>query len=173
LLLTSYSQVFCTAALPEASSEDLSAQLSALKGIIFLLVYLPFFKPAGFFFVNRLFFRITVEKEQLVLEHREALDAQENTSAALKDQLMQVELRHDRELKEALAAAEAKFDESLKDFTDASTQLRKELEEETRLRKEAQARIATLTTDQAEYDRLVIQADALAFSKPLFLFFFA
>jgi t-SNARE complex subunit (syntaxin) len=84
---------------------------------------------------------------------------------------MQAELRHGRELKEAQAAAEAKLDESLKDYTDASSQLRKELDE-TRLRKEAEARIATLTTDQAEYDRLVIQADKLAFSK-FFLLFFA
>nr|XP_051222671.1 uncharacterized protein LOC127340918 [Lolium perenne] len=36
------------------------------------------------------------------------------------------------------------------------------MEEETRLRKEAQARNATLTTDQVEYDRLVVQADTLA-----------
>ena len=56
-----------------------------------------------------------------------------------------------------------------KDFADASTQLRKELEEESELRKEAQARNATLTTDQAEYERLVIQADALALSKSFFL----
>nr|XP_051210782.1 uncharacterized protein LOC127328206 [Lolium perenne] len=121
-------------ALPEASFEDVSAQLSALKD----------------------------EKEQLVLEHRKALDAQENVFAGLKDQLMQAELRHARELKEAQTAAEAKLDKSLRDFTDASTQLRKELEEESRLRKEAQHRNATLTSDQAEYDRLVIQADALA-----------
>jgi hypothetical protein len=96
------------------------------------------------------------------------LTAQETISAALKDQLVQAELQHDRELKEAQAAAEAKLDESLKDYTDASVVLRVELEEETRARKEAQDRIATLTTDQAEYDRLVMQADALALSKPFF-----
>jgi hypothetical protein len=122
-------------------------------------------------FINFLFFRIAVEKEQLVLEHRKALDTQESITVALKDQLMQAELRHGRELKEVQAAAEAKFDESLKDSTDASAQLRKELEEETRLRTEAQARIATMTTDQAEYDRLVVQADALAFSKFLSFIF--
>jgi hypothetical protein len=70
------------------------------------------------------------------------------------------------ELKEAQAAAEAKLDESLKDFTDSSAQLRMVLEEETRARKEAEARITALTTDQAEYDRLVMQADQLALSKP-------
>ncbi|KAK1665328.1 hypothetical protein QYE76_053487 [Lolium multiflorum] len=124
----------CQAALPETSSEDLSAQLSALKA----------------------------EQERLVLEHRKALDAQEKTSVELKNALMQAELRHAQELKDAQAAAEAKLDESLKDFTDASAQLRKELEEESRLLKEARDRNAVLTSDQAEYDRLVIQVDALA-----------
>ncbi|KAK1699229.1 hypothetical protein QYE76_015926 [Lolium multiflorum] len=106
-------------------------------------------------------FRIVAlaEQERLALEHRKALDAQEKVSSELKDKLVQAELRHARELKEA---AEAKLAESLKDYTDASTRLRRELEEETRLRKEAQARNATLTTDQAEYDVLVVQADTLA-----------
>ncbi|KAK1632905.1 hypothetical protein QYE76_007220 [Lolium multiflorum] len=121
-------------ALPEASFEDLNAQLSALKG----------------------------EKERLVLEHRKALDAQEVVIAGLKDQAMQAELRHSRELKEAKAAAEAKLDESFKEFTNSSAVLRAELEEETVARKAAQDRIATLTTDQAEYDRLVMQTDAVA-----------
>ncbi|KAK1564062.1 hypothetical protein QYE76_018260 [Lolium multiflorum] len=100
--------------------------------------------------------------DQLVLEHRKALDAQEKISSELKDKLTQAELRHAQELKDAQAAAETKLDETLKEFTDASAVLRAELEEETRARKEAQDRIATLTTDQAEYDRLVMQADALA-----------
>jgi t-SNARE complex subunit (syntaxin) len=110
-------------------------------------------------------FRISAEKEQLVSEHRQALDTQESINAALKDQLMQAELRHARELKEAQAAAEAKLHESLKEYTNASAVLRTELEEETVARKAAQDRIATLNTDQAEYDRLVMQADALALSK--------
>jgi hypothetical protein len=58
-------------------------------------------------FVNRFFFRIAAEKEQLVLEHRKALYAQQGITAALKDRLMQAELRHGRELKEAQDAAEA------------------------------------------------------------------
>nr|XP_051204759.1 uncharacterized protein LOC127318329 [Lolium perenne] len=103
------------------------------------------------------------EKEQLAQEHHKALDAQKTLSSGLKDQLMEAELRHSRELKEAQAAAEAKLDESLKEFTNSSAVMRAELEEETRARKEAQDRITTLTTDQAEYDRLVMQADALAF----------
>ncbi|KAK1620888.1 hypothetical protein QYE76_026405 [Lolium multiflorum] len=104
--------------------------------------------------------------DQLVLEHRKALDAQEKISSELKDKLTQAELRHAQELKDAQAAAETKLDETLKEFTDASAVLRAELEEETRARKEAQDRIATLTTDQAEYDRLVMQADALALNFP-------
>nr|XP_051211394.1 uncharacterized protein LOC127328868 [Lolium perenne] len=74
--------------LPEASFEDLTAQLSALKA----------------------------EKEQLISEHRQALDTQETINATLKDQLMQAELRHARELKEAQDAAEAKLDESSKEL---------------------------------------------------------
>nr|XP_051211524.1 uncharacterized protein LOC127329017 [Lolium perenne] len=102
------------------------------------------------------------EKERLALEHRKALDAQENISAELKDKLIQAELQHAREIKEAKAAGEAKLDEALKDFSDASGQLQKELEEETRLLKEAQVRNVTLASDQAEFDRLVIQTDELA-----------
>ncbi|KAK1660603.1 hypothetical protein QYE76_048762, partial [Lolium multiflorum] len=124
-----------TQALPETSVKELTAQVSALKA----------------------------EKEQLALEHRRALIAQETISAKLKDQLVQVEIRHAQELKDAQAAAEAKLDESLKEFSDASAQLRKELEEESRQLKEVRDRNAVLTTDQAEYDRLVIQADTLAF----------
>ncbi|KAM0931645.1 hypothetical protein ACQ4PT_000199 [Festuca glaucescens] len=122
-------------ALPAASVEALTAQVAALKA----------------------------EKEQLASEHRKALDAQEKISAELKDKLVQAELRHALELKDARAAAEAKLDESLKQYTDHNAVLRAELEEETVTRKAAQDRIATLTADQAEYDRLVVQTDALAF----------
>nr|XP_051221449.1 uncharacterized protein LOC127339669 [Lolium perenne] len=95
--------------LPEASFEDLSAQLSALRA----------------------------EKEQLAKEHHQALDAQRTHSSELKDQLMEAELWHSRELKEAQAAAEAKLDESLKEFTNSSAVLRAKLEEQSRARKEA------------------------------------
>jgi hypothetical protein len=57
------------------------------------------------------------------------------------------------------------LDDALKDFSDASGQLQKELEDETKLLKEAQDHNALLTSDQAEFDRLVIQADELALSK--------
>jgi t-SNARE complex subunit (syntaxin) len=116
-----------------------------------------------------LLFRIAAEKEQLALEHRKALDAQRNIAAELKDKLIQIELRHTQELKEAKAAGKAKLDEALKDFRDASGQLQKELEEETRLLKEAEDRNATLASDQAQFNRVVIQADELALSKFFFL----
>jgi high-affinity K+ transport system ATPase subunit B len=114
-------------------------------------------------------FRTTAEKEQLALEHRKALDAQQAITAALKDQLMEAELRHARELKEAQAAAEAKLDETLQEYSNATTVLGTELEEETLARKAAQDRITTLNTDQVEYDRLVMQAEPSVSRSP-FLF---
>ena len=81
---------------------------------------------------------------------------------------MEAELHHSQELKDAKAAAEAKLDDTLKEFTNSSAVLRAELEEESKARKAAEERISVLTTDQAAYDRLVVQADALAFSKSFF-----
>jgi t-SNARE complex subunit (syntaxin) len=104
-----------------------------------------------------LLFRIAAEKEQLALDHRKALDAQRNIAAELKDKLIQAELQHTRELKEARAAGETKLDEALKDFSDASGQLQKELEEETRLLKEAEDQNAILAADQAQFVRMIIQ----------------
>ena len=116
-------------------------------------------------------FRIAAEKEQLAKEHQEALDAQRKISAELKDKLMEAELHHSQELKDAKAAAEAKLDDTLKEFTNSSAVLRAELEEESKARKAAEERIGVLTTDQAAYDRLVLQADALALSKSFFFSF--
>ena len=113
-------------------------------------------------------FRIAAEKEQLAKEHQEALDAQRKISAELKDKLMEAELHHSQELKDAKAAAEAKLDDTLKEFTNSSAVLRVELEEESKAWKAAEERIGVLTTDQAAYDRLVLQTDALAFSKSVF-----
>nr|XP_051222286.1 actin cytoskeleton-regulatory complex protein PAN1-like [Lolium perenne] len=105
---------------------------------------------------------LKAEKEQLAKEHQEALDAQRKVTAELKDKLMESEVRHSQELKDAQAAAETKLDDTLKEFTHNSKVLRLELEEESKARKAAEERIATLTTDQAAYDQLVMQADALA-----------
>ncbi|KAK1604939.1 hypothetical protein QYE76_028612 [Lolium multiflorum] len=94
---------------------------------------------------------LQAEKEQLIIAHRE-----------VKEQAMQAELRHAWELTEAKAAAEAKLDESLKEYTNSTTVLRAEMEEETMARKAAQDRLALLEVEQKEYDRLVLQTDALA-----------
>jgi hypothetical protein len=83
---------------------------------------------------------------------------------------MESEVRHSQELKDAKAAAELKLDDTLKEFTNSSAVLRTELEEESKARKAAEERIAALTTDQAAYDQLVVQADALALSKSFFSF---
>ncbi len=84
---------------------------------------------------------------------------------------MEAELHHSQELKDAKAAAETKLDDTLKEFTNSSAVLRAELEEESKARKAAEERIGVLTTDQAAYDRLVLQADALALSKSFFFSF--
>jgi predicted Rossmann fold nucleotide-binding protein DprA/Smf involved in DNA uptake len=90
----------------------------------------------------------------------------------VKEQAMQAGLRHARELEEAKAAAEAKLDESLKEYTNSTAVLRAELEEQSNARKAAEHRIDLMTTDHREYDRLVMQIDALALSKPLSCPFF-
>ncbi|XP_071683843.1 uncharacterized protein [Lolium perenne] len=122
-------------AVPEATVKDLTDQLATLKA----------------------------EKEQLAKEHQQALDAQRTRFSELKDKLMEAEVRHSQELKDAKAAAETKLDDTLKEYAHNSEVLRLELEEQSKARKAAEDRIGILTTDQAEYDRLVMQADALAF----------
>nr|XP_051212020.1 actin cytoskeleton-regulatory complex protein pan1-like [Lolium perenne] len=111
---------------PEATVKALTDQLAALKA----------------------------EKEQLAKEHQQALDAQRTRFSELKDKLMEAEVRHSQELKDAKAAAERKLDDTLKEFAHNSEVLRAELEEESKARKVAEGQIATLTTDQAAYDRL-------------------
>ena len=69
----------------------------------------------------------------MALEHRNALEAQRNNFAELKDQLVQARLQHERALKEAKAAGDGKVEEARKEFAEATAQLREELEEETGL----------------------------------------
>jgi hypothetical protein len=57
-------------------------------------------------------FRALDEKEQLIKEHRKALDAQELYSKGLKDQLIQLGLKHSEAMKAAQAAAETKLNEA-------------------------------------------------------------
>jgi ABC-type multidrug transport system fused ATPase/permease subunit len=118
-----------------------------------------------------LLFRTPGEKEQLIREHRKALDAQEIVSRGLKDQLIQAGLRQDKEMKDAKAAAEAKLNEFLEESTNSNAVLQAELEEESKARKAAEDRVALLTAEQKEYDHLVVQTDTLALSKFLFFLF--
>ncbi|KAK1681025.1 hypothetical protein QYE76_041873 [Lolium multiflorum] len=121
-------------AIPEASIEALKSQLSDLHA----------------------------EKEQLIRKHQEALDAQKEISRQLKEQAIQAGLRHDEEMKEAKAAAEAKLAEVLEDSANANAVLRAELEEMGKFRKAAEDQVARLTGEQKEYDELVMHTDALA-----------
>ncbi|KAK1626901.1 hypothetical protein QYE76_001216 [Lolium multiflorum] len=122
-------------AIPEASLEALKTQLATLQG----------------------------EKEQLIREHREALDAQKLVSRGLKDQLIQLGLKHNEEMKAAQAAAEAKLNDALEDANNSTVVLRTELEEGAKARQAAEDRAARLEAEQKEYDQLVMQTDALAF----------
>ena len=80
---------------------------------------------------------------------------------------MQAALQHDQALKDAQAAAEARLAEVVEDSTNSNTVLMTELEEERKARKAAEHHIEVMTTDHKEYDRLVMQIDALAFRKSL------
>jgi hypothetical protein len=75
---------------------------------------------------------------------------------------MQAGLRHDEEMREAKAAAEAKLAEVLEESANANAVLLAELEEERKERKAVEHRMELMTTDHKEYDRLVMQIDALA-----------
>ncbi|KAK1605603.1 hypothetical protein QYE76_029276 [Lolium multiflorum] len=125
---------FCLPAIPEASIEALKTQLAALQA----------------------------EKEQLIRQHREALDAQETYSKGLKDQLIQLGLKHNEAMKAAQAAAEAKLNEALEDANNSTVVLRVELEEGAKARKTSEDETARLKGEQKEYDLLVMQTDALA-----------
>ncbi|KAK1612507.1 hypothetical protein QYE76_036180 [Lolium multiflorum] len=121
-------------AIPEASIEALKTQIATLQG----------------------------EKEQLVKEHRKALYAKELYSKGLKDQLIQLGLKHNEAMKAAQATAEAKLNEALEDANNSTVVLRAELEEGAKARKAAEDQAARLEGEQKEYDQLVMQTDALA-----------
>ncbi|KAK1699372.1 hypothetical protein QYE76_016069 [Lolium multiflorum] len=121
-------------AIPEASIEALQKQVKALQA----------------------------EKEQLLQDHRKALDAQDLYSRGLKDQLIQAELKHNEAKKAAQAAAEAKLNEALEDANNSTVVLRAELEEGAKARKAAEDEAARLKAEQEEYDLLVMQTDSLA-----------
>lgn len=116
-------------------------------------------------------FRVLDEKEQLIRQHREALDAQETYSKGLKDQLIQLGLKHNEAMKAAQATAEAKLNEALEDANNSTMVLRAELEEGAKARKAAEEQAARLEGEQKEYDLLVMQTDQLAFRKFFFFLF--
>ncbi|KAK1649224.1 hypothetical protein QYE76_067029 [Lolium multiflorum] len=121
----------CQAALPETSLEELTGQISALQA----------------------------EKEKLALEHNNALEAQRSSFGELKEKLIQAEVRHAEALKEAKAAGEAMVKEVRKELAEATGKLEKQLEDKAKQLKEVQDRNAALLADQAEFDRLIAQAD--------------
>jgi septal ring factor EnvC (AmiA/AmiB activator) len=123
-------------------------------------------EPTGFFFP----FRISAEKEELLLQHERGLKSQRDETASLNDQLIQAELQHARSLKEAIAASDAKVEEARKQFAEAEGQLRQELEEEEKLVKLEQERNAALLAVQASIDLMVKDVDDKALSKYLCLF---
>jgi hypothetical protein len=74
-------------------------------------------------------------------------------------------VQHGEELKKTEAAGEAKVKEARKELIEATGKLQKELEAKAQALKAAEDRNAALLADQAEFDRLVAQADNQALSK--------
>jgi hypothetical protein len=74
-------------------------------------------------------------------------------------------VQHAEALKKAEAAGETKVKEARKELTEATGKLQKELEAKAQALKAAEDRNAALLADQAEFDRLVAQADNQALSK--------
>ncbi|KAK1660775.1 hypothetical protein QYE76_048934 [Lolium multiflorum] len=121
-------------AIPEASIEALKTQLAAAEE----------------------------KKDQLSLQHKEELSAQETCYGELKRQYIQLGLDHAKALQAAESTAEAKLHEALEDAGNANVVLQAELEEAAKARKAAEDKAARLEAEQKEYDLLVTQTDALA-----------
>jgi hypothetical protein len=158
-------------AIPEASIEALKIQLAAAQGTAssFPVDLSLFILPDAILLTFP--FRALDEKEQLIKEHCKALDAQELYAKGLKDQLIQLGLKHSEAMKAAQAAAETKLNEAQEDANNSTMVLRTELEEGAKARQAAEDRAARLEAEQKEYDQLVMQTDALALRK-FFLFSF-
>ncbi|KAM0917053.1 hypothetical protein ACQ4PT_009790 [Festuca glaucescens] len=99
------------------------------------------------------------EKEELSLQHQRDLQAQQNETAKLKDQLVEAGLQHAGALKEAIAAGETKVEEAWKQFADTEEQLRWEFEEERKLRQQEQERNDELLAVQVSFDQMVKDVD--------------
>ncbi|KAM0875835.1 hypothetical protein ACQ4PT_036557 [Festuca glaucescens] len=94
-----------------------------------------------------------------VLKSKPRLSAQRNETAKLKDQLVEAGLQHAGALKEAITAGEAKVEEARKQFADTEEQLRRELEEERKLRQQEQERNDELLAVQVSLDQMVKDVD--------------
>ncbi|KAK1613315.1 hypothetical protein QYE76_036988 [Lolium multiflorum] len=94
--------------------------------------------------------KLQAEKEQLIRDHQEALDAQKDISRELKDQAMQAGVRYAEELKAAEAAAEARLNEALEDAGNANVVLQAELEEGAKALKAAEGKAAKAHKAAAE-----------------------
>ena len=74
-------------------------------------------------------------------------------------------MQHAGALKEAIAAGEAKVEEARKQFADTEEQLRRELEEERKLRQQEQERNDELLAVQVSFDQMVKDVDDKALSR--------
>ncbi|KAM0851442.1 hypothetical protein ACQ4PT_052421 [Festuca glaucescens] len=102
------------------------------------------------------------EKEKLALQHQQELKAQRDETAKLKDQLIQAGLQQAEALSGAIAAGEAKLEEARKQFAGAEQELRRELEEEKKLREMERDRNAVLAAAQASLGQMIKDTDAKA-----------
>jgi hypothetical protein len=83
----------------------------------------------------------------------------------MKAQLLQMGMQHAQALKDAAAAGEAKVEEAKKHFAEAEGQLRRELEEEWKLRELERDRNAILAAAQASLGQIIKDTDAKALSR--------
>jgi molybdopterin converting factor small subunit len=99
------------------------------------------------------------------LQHQQELKAQRDVTANLKDQLVLAGLQHAGALKEAIAAGDAKVEEAQKQFADAQEELRRELEEERKLREMERDRNVVLAVAQVSLGQMIKDTDAKALSR--------
>ena len=158
-LLSSYPGIFRRS--PQGSGRHARRYRYFFSGLFFIL-------PTAI--LLRLSFRALGEKQHLLRQHRVELTAQETYSRGLKEQLIQLELKHSEAMKVAETAAEARLNEALEDANNSTVVLRAELDEGAKARQAAEDETARLKAEQQEYDLLVMQTDALALSKFLLSF---
>jgi hypothetical protein len=155
---------FCLTVIPEASIDALKEQLAAAQRTIF---FFPLLLCLLFIFISvtllTLSFPVTGEKDQLIRQHQEELNAHKTSYQELKSQLIQLGLDHAKALKAAEVNAAAKLDEALEDACNATVVLRAELEEMAKARKGAEEKAARLEEEHKECNQLILQTDTLAY----------